>query len=129
MQILAKLTKMFINEPGIMRRFTRASTRNTTAALVDDLRRELYGMDMHEQAVVMQLVARAGQDVTIRRDTVAFGKNGKPCYLGNGSKVNLSKNPLRIDPDAGVRVVMLDQGNNYISIKLSDYIKDIHVGH
>jgi hypothetical protein len=126
MKILTKFTKVFGNDPGIVRWLAHLSTRRTPAELDDELRRELYGMDMREQAVVRQVISSAGQVVTVRRDTVATGKKSIPCYLKKGGQVKISTNPLRIDPAGGVQINVLDQRDKYLSIKLSDYIRDIY---
>jgi hypothetical protein len=127
MQTLTKFTKILGNAPGIVRRLAQLSTRRTSAGLADDLRRELYGMSMREQAVVRQVISMAGQVVTVRLDTIAFGKKSRPCYLEKGSQVKISKNPLRLEPEGGVQVIVLDQSNKYLSITLSDYIRDIYI--
>lgn len=126
MQILTKFTKVFGNDPGIVRWLAHLSTRRTPAELDDELRRKLYGMNMREQAVVRQVISSAGQVVTVRRDTVATGKKSIPCYLKKGRQVKISTNPLRIDPAGDVQINVLDQRDKYLSIKLSDYIRDIY---
>jgi hypothetical protein len=127
MQILTKLTKVFGNDPGIVRWLARLSTRRTPAELADDLRRELYCMGRREQVAARQVISRAGQVVTVRQDTVATGKKSIPCYLKKGRQVKISTNPLRIDPAGDVQVNVLDLSDKYLTIKLSDYIRDIYV--
>jgi hypothetical protein len=128
MQILTKFTKVFGNDPGIVRWLARLSTRRTPAELADDLRRELYSMGRREQVAARQVISRAGQVVTVRRDTVATGKKSRPCYLKEGSQVKISTtSPLRIDPAGDVQVNVLDQSDKDLTIKLSDYIRDIYI--
>jgi hypothetical protein len=127
MHILTKFTNVFGNNPGIIRWLARVASRSTPAELANELRRELYGMGIREQAVARQVISRAGQVVTVRRDTVATGKKTIPCYLKKGSQVKISTNPLRIDPAGGVLVNVLDHSDKNLSIKLSDYIQDIYV--
>ena len=95
MHILAKLTKIFRIEPVIVRRIVRPSPRDEVSELVNELKREMYGMDVHEQAVVNEIMLRIGQAVTIRRDTIAFGKNDRPCHLETGSQVRIPRIPFR----------------------------------
>ena len=128
MQILAKLTKFIGNDPGIVHRLAHWSTRRTGVDSADELKRELYGMNLREQAVVEQVLAKIGQPVTIRRDTVAFGKKGRPCYLEQGSRVKISANPLRVEPETGLQVVVVGPGGKKMSMRMSDYIRDIHSG-
>jgi hypothetical protein len=128
MQLLAKLTKALGHEPGIVHRLAHWSTRRNSAEPADALKRELYGMGVREQAVVKQVIAMTGQAVTIRKDTVAFGKKGRPCYLEQGSQVTISENPLRIDAETGVQVVVVDPGGKPLSIRMSDYIRDVYAG-
>lgn len=125
MQFLARLTNIFSNETGITRRLFHSPPRDALEELVNDLRREMYGMDRQEEAVVKRLIANSGQRVTICRSTVAVAKKGKPCYLKEGSQVKIAKIPFQIDADRGVQVVVVDQYGNYMSLKLSDYIRDI----
>jgi hypothetical protein len=128
MQILTKLTKVFGNDHGIVLRLAHLSTRRTPAELADALRRELYGMGRREQVAARQVISRAGQVVTVRQDTVATGKKSRPCYLKKGSQMKISTtSPLRIDPAGDAQVNVLDQSNKYLTIKLSDYIRDIYV--
>jgi hypothetical protein len=129
MQILAKLTNIFLVEAGIVRRFFRSSSRNALVELAGDLKREMYGMDTYEQAVVNEVMVKTGQAVTIRRNTIAFGKNDKPCHLEKGSQVRIPGIPFRIDADRGLQIVVLDQNNRHVSMRLSDYMRDVYVGH
>ena len=81
MQIHTKLTSIFRNTPDLIRKFAYTSSRGNTAELADNLRRELYGMNMREQSAVEQVMSRAGQAVTVREPTIAFGKKNTPSSL------------------------------------------------
>ena len=74
MQIHTKFTSILRNAPDLIRKFAYTSSRGNTAELADNLRRELYGMNMREQSAVKQVMSRAGQAVTVREPTIAFGK-------------------------------------------------------
>lgn len=129
MQIHTKLTNIFRNTSGLIRRFAFLSTREDSAELVDNLRRELYGMNMREQTAVDQLILRAGQAVTVRESTIAFGKKNTSCLLEKGSHVKISKHPLRLDENGNLQVLLLNQSNKYVSLRLSDYIDAFHLRH
>ena len=127
MQFHKTLTTIFRNTAVLIRRFAYLLTRKTTAALGGDLGRELYGMDMREQVVVRQVIAMAGQSVTVRWNTVGINKQKKLCLLEKGNQLKISKNPFLIDLAGNVYVILLDQSYKYLAIKLSDYITDIYV--
>jgi hypothetical protein len=127
MQIHTKLTNIFRNTPRLVQRLTSLSSRGNTADLSDNLRRELYGMNQHDQATVTQVLSQAGQTVTVREPTIAFGKNAF-SRLGKGSQVKISKHPLRLDENGNVQVIVVDQSNKYLFLRLSDYISAIHPG-
>jgi hypothetical protein len=129
MQLLAKLTKFFQKEPGLVRRFARPAPRDPLDDLVNDLKRELYGMDMREENAVRQILTSTGQWVTICRDTIAFGRKGEPCALERGSQVKIPGIPLQLDADRGVQVVVMDRKNQSLSMRLPDFIRDVCSGH
>jgi hypothetical protein len=81
MQIHTKLTSIFRNPPDLIRKFACTSSRGNAAVSADNLRRELYGMNMREQSAVEQVMSRAGQAVTVREPTIAFGKKTLPSSL------------------------------------------------
>jgi hypothetical protein len=127
MQIPTKLTSIFRNTPDLVRRFSFLSSRKDTAVLADNLRRELYGMNMREQAAVMQVMSQPGQAVTVREPTIAFGKKSTVFLLEKGSHLQISKHPLHLDEDGNVQVILLNQSNKHLFLRLSDYITAIHV--
>jgi len=56
-------SQVFRNTPDLIRKFAYLSSRGNTTELADNLRRELYGMNMREQSVIEQVISRAGQAV------------------------------------------------------------------
>ena len=87
----------------------------------------MYGMNMREQAVVKQVILRAGQAVTVREPTIAFGKKNTPSFLEKGSQVKISEHPLQLDENGNVQVILLDRSNKHMFLRLSDYISAFHV--
>ena len=127
MQIHTKLTNIFRNTPDLIRRFAYLPSRGDAAELAANLRRELYGMNMREQAAVEQVLSRAGQAVTVSESTIAFGKKNTSWLLEKGSHVKISKNPLQLDENGNVQVILLNQSNKFLFLRLADYIDAIHV--
>jgi hypothetical protein len=127
MQIHTKLTSILRYTPDLIRKFAYTSSRGNTAELADNLRRELYGMNMREQSAVEQVMSRAGQAATVHDPTIAFGKKNTTTFLEKGSRVKISKHPLRLDKNGNVWVVLLNQSNKYLLLRLPDYIAAIHV--
>jgi hypothetical protein len=111
----------------LMRRLVYLLTRKNTAALSDYMKRELYGMEVREQAVVSQVISMAGQVIAVRRDTVAINKKLRLRLLQEGDQLRISKNPIRFDQKRNIYVALLDSSYSNLAIKLSDYITDIHV--
>ena len=111
----------------LVRRLAYLLSRRKTAALDDYLKRELYGMGLHEQAVVRQVISMAGQLIAVRRDTVGISKKLRICLLQEGDQLRISKNPLLFDQKRTVYIALLDQAYRHVAIRLSDYITDIHV--
>ena len=84
-------------------------------------------MGMRERGAVRQILAMAGQVVSVRQDTVAVDKTRKPIFLGSGTQVKISEYPLTIDPQGEIHVNICNENNNKISIRVSDYMRDIYV--
>ena len=129
MQLLTKFTEIFRNTPGFVRSRSHLSCRRTFAELTNGLRRELYSLGKREQLVARQVISKAGQIVTVNRDTPVFGKKRIPRHLERGSLVKISENPLRFGPEGDVEVIVLGQSDKYLFIKIYDYIRGIHVDH
>jgi hypothetical protein len=127
MQIHTKLTRIFRNTPHLIQRLANLSSRGNIAEFADNLRREMYGMNKRDQAAVTQVLSQAGQAVTVHEPTIAFGKNAF-LLLEKGSQVKISKHPLRLDDNGNVQVIVFDQSNKYLFLRLSDYIGAIHPG-
>jgi hypothetical protein len=113
--------------PVLVRRLVYLLTRKNTAALNDYMKRELYGMEAREQAVVSHVISMAGQVIAVRRDTVAINKKLRLRLLQEGDQLRISKKPIRFDKKRNIYIALLDNSYNNLAIKLSDYITDIHV--
>jgi hypothetical protein len=127
MQIFPMLSKVFRIKSGIDRRAAYPATRTVSGKLVGDLERELYGMELHEQMLVRQIISMAGQVVPVRQDTIAFDKKNAPCYLQKGRRLKISENPFSFGSGGPMHVNVVDEKSKYLSIRLSDYIRDIYV--
>jgi hypothetical protein len=127
MHLHTKITKFLKNTPVIIRRIAYFLARKNTATLSDELRREMYGMDMREQLVINQVISMAGQVIALRQNTVGITKKNKYFLLEEGSQVKISKNPFMVDQEGNVYVIVLDKSYKYLAIRLTDYITDVHV--
>ena len=121
------LENIYRKLPVLVRRLVYLLTRKNTAALNDYMKRELYGMEAREQAVVSQVISMAGQVIAVRRDTVAINKKLRLRLLQEGDQLRISKKPIRFDKKRNIYIALLDNSYNNLAIKLSDYITDIHV--
>jgi hypothetical protein len=90
-----------------------------------DLERQLYGMSEQDQSVVRQVLAMAGDAALIEKDTFAIDRKNNPRYLRKGKKVRVSERPLTFDPLGETHVSILDESDNILSMRLSDFIHDI----
>jgi hypothetical protein len=127
MHLQTKITKFLKNAPVLIRRIAYFLVRKNTATLSDELRREMYGMDMREQLVINQVITMAGQVIALRQNTVGITKKNKYFLLEEGSQVKISKNPFMVDQEGNVYVIVLDKSYKYLAIRLTDYITDVHV--
>lgn len=127
MHLHTKITKFLKNTPVLIRRIAYFLVRKNTATLSDELRREMYGMDMREQLVINQVISMAGQVIALRQNTVGITKKNKYFLLEEGSQVKISKNPFMVDQEGNVYVIVLDKSYKYLAIRLTDYITDVHV--
>ena len=125
MQILQRFSHVFRNKLDIGNRRALSATRMPPRELTGDLERQLYGMDMHEQSIVRQVLAMPGEVVLVRQDTFSTDKKNNPCYLEKGRQVRISENPLTLDRQGDVRINILDECDKSLSMRLSDYIEDI----
>jgi hypothetical protein len=127
MHLHTKTTRFLKNTPVLIRRIAYFLVRKNTATLSDELRREIYGMDMREQLVINQVISMAGQVIALRQNTVGITKKNKYFLLEEGSQVKISKNPFMVDQEGNVYVIVLDKSYKYLAIRLTDYITDVHV--
>ena len=81
MQIHTRLTSILRNTPDLIRKLAYTPSRGNAAESADNLKRELYGMNLREQSAVEQVMSRAGQALTVREPTIAFGKKNTPSSL------------------------------------------------
>ena len=126
MQILPRLSTFFKNQSRIGRVNVYPSTQTTSGDLRDEIERKLFGMDVQQQVVVKQIISMAGQAVPVKSDTIAIDRNHKPYYLGQGKQVKISENPLLFDTKGNAHIIVIDESDHDIFIKLSDYILDIY---
>ena len=126
MQLRSKIANIFRDFPVLIRRIAYFLTRKNTAALSDELKREMYGMDIREQLVIDQVISMAGQVIAVRQNTVGITKKNKFFLLEEDSQVKISKNPFMVDQEGNVYVIVLDKSYKYLAIRLSDYITDVH---
>jgi hypothetical protein len=103
------------------------SVRKASGQSTDELDRILYGMEMHEQRVVRQVISMAGEAVPVQNDTIGIGKNNTPRYLEKGTLIRISASPLLPDHQGVVHIKVFDERNQSLSLRLSDYIRDIYV--
>ena len=123
MQIFPSLSKVLRSKSRI---FHRKPHLVSTGSPDHDLERELYGMDYHEQHVIRRIMAMAGQAVPVRVDTLAFDRKSAPRYLEKGRRLVLSDTPVSLVSPQDLRVNVFDEKNKYLSIRLSDYLRDIY---
>lgn len=126
MQIFPRLSNLLRNKAGIGHVNPPSSARIMSGDASSRLERELYGMDAQEQAVVRRIISMAGQAVPVRQDTVAIDRKYKPRYLEQGRQVRIAENPFYMDSRGGARIIVSDENNQQLFIKLSDYLQDIH---
>ena len=108
------------------RRLAYLLTRRDISSLGDYMKREMYGMDIREQAAVKQVLSMAGRVITVRRDTVAINRKLKLCLLQEGDQIRISKNPILFDEERNIYVALLDSNYNDLALKLADYLTDIY---
>ena len=129
MQILHRFSDVFRNKLAIGIRNARSETRITPRETTGEWDRQLYGMGLQEQSILRQILKMAGYTVHVKADTFATDKKNNAHYIEKGQKVRLSENPLTFDRQGEVRINIFDKSNNSLSMRLSDYIQDIHVNH
>ena len=99
----------------------RTSPRNSTA----DLKRQMYGMSAHDERLLRQILAMSGDAVLVEQDTFGIDRKNSPHYLRRGEEVKVATNPLTFDSQGEAHVSILDQSDNILSMRLSDFVHDI----
>jgi hypothetical protein len=126
MQLLQRFSHAFRDKLSFSKDRARSPISMSARELMVDLNRQLYSMRPQEQSVVGQILTMAGEPVLIEQDTFAIDKKNNPRYLGKGQKVRISKCPLTFDLWGDARINILDESDKPLSMRLSDYIQDIH---
>jgi len=129
MQILQRFSHVFRIklDHGYMR--SLSATRMSPREFTGDLERRMYGMSIHEQSIVRQVLTMPGEAVLVRQDTFATDNTNKPCYLEKGRQVRIAENPLTFDRQGDARINIHDECDKSLSMRLSDYIEDIYATH
>lgn len=125
MRLDTKFTDIVKNTADRIRRLSYLSTRERTAELAENMKRELYGMNMREQLAAKRLLSQAGQTVAVCNSAIAFRKDGIVRFLEKGSQVKLSNRPLQLDESGNIQVVLHDYRNKSLVMNLSDYLAAI----
>jgi hypothetical protein len=126
MRFMQRLSHAFRNKPSISNSPAHLPTRMSPGDLMGDVNRLLYGMSAQDEAIARQILAMAGDAVLVEQDTFGIDRKNNPRYLRRGQEVKLSKNPLTFNLEGEARICILDESDNYLSMRLSDFIHDIH---
>lgn len=129
MQILQRISRVFRNNIEVGNRRALAATGMSACEPTSDLKRKLYGMSFHEQAIVKQVLTMPGESVLVRQDTFATDKKKKLCCLEKGRRVKIAENPLTFDRQGDACINVYDECDKSLSMRLSDYIEDICATH
>jgi hypothetical protein len=93
--------------------------------LTGDLERQMYGMSAHDELLLRQILAMAGDAVHVEQDTFGIDQKNNPHYLRRGQEVMVAKTPLTFDPQGEAHVSILDEDGIILSMRLSDFVHDI----
>ena len=126
MQILQRFSSVFRNRLPIGSRHTHVAIHVSTQESMADLERQLHTIGRQEQIIARQILTMAGSAVLVQSNTFATDDHNHPCLLEKGRKVKLSEYPLTLDRHGNARINMLDESDNPLSMRLSDYILDIY---
>jgi hypothetical protein len=83
-------------------------------------------MSAQDESIARQIVAKAGDTVLVDQDTFGIDRKHKIHYLRCGQEVKISKNPLTFNLEGEPRIRIIDKSGNNLSMRLSDFIHDIH---
>jgi len=127
MRFMQRLSDVLRNQLSSRNSPTHLPTRMSPVELIGDVKRQLYNMSVQDESIARQILAMAGDTVLVEADTFGLDRKNSPRYLRRGQEVRISKNPLTFDGEGEARIRILDKSNNILSMRLSDFIHDIHV--
>ena len=127
MRFMQRLSDVLRNQLSSRNSPTHLPTRMSPERLMGDVKRQMYGMSEQDESKARQILAMAGDAVLVEQDTFGIDRKNNPRYLRRGQEVRISKNPLTFDGEGEARIRILDKSNNILSMRLSDFIHDIHV--
>ena len=125
MQFANKLSRVFRKTHSFRIGHTPLPKRMPARNLKVDLERQMYGMSAHDELLLRQILAMAGDAVHVEQDTFGIDRNNNPHYLRRGQEVMVAKNPLTFDPQGEAHISILDEGGIILSMRLSDFVHDI----
>lgn len=126
MEFMHRFTGAFRNKLIIGNRHAQLEGHMSSHDSRDDMERKLFGMDVQEQSIVRHVLTMIGDAVLVKEDTFATDKKNNPYYLEKGRKVRITDDPLTLDRQGNARINILDESNNVLSMRLTDYIQDIY---
>lgn len=118
MRFVQKLSHVFRNPLHLPK---RTIPRNPTG----DLERQMYGMPAHDELLLRQILAMAGDAMLVEHNSFGIDRKNSPHYLRRGQEVRVAKNPLTFDRQGEAHVSILDKSENILSMRLSDFVHDI----
>jgi len=126
MRFMQRLSHAFRNKLSFRNSPAHFPTRMSPEKLMGDVKRQMYGMSVQDESKARQILAMAGDAVFVEQDTFGIDRKNNPRYLRRGQEVRISKNPLTLDLEGEARIRVLDESDNILSMRLSDFIHDIH---
>ncbi len=126
MRFVQRLSHAFRKTLALRKIPTLLQTRMPSGELTGSVKRQLYGMSAQDESIARQVLAMAGDAVLVEQDTFGIDRKNKPRYLRRGQEVTISKNPLTFDIEGEARIGILDESGNVLSMRLSDFVHDIH---
>ena len=126
MRFVERLSHAFRKKLALRNIPALLQTRMPSGVSMAAAKRQLYGMTAQDQSVAKQILAMAGDAVLVELDTFGIDRANKPRYLRRGQEVTVSRTPLTFDPEGEARIRILDESGNVLSMRLSDFVHDIH---
>jgi hypothetical protein len=125
MRFAQKLSHAFRNSLSFRIGHAHLPKRTLPRNLAGDLERPMYGMSAHDELLLRHILVMAGAAVLVEQDTFGIDRKNNPHYLLKGQEVKVAKNPLTFDPQGEAHVSILDESENILSMRLSDFVHDI----